>query len=170
VTLTPDRSPFEVYFNRGIVAAQALARALGDHPSVDALTPHIQDPTDPIRINLMGQLQEGLTSLLDRADKDGGTIHAALYELNDPQGLEARLHASAKRLSVILGNEVGPKSDDADSANRAALKASGANVIDRILGKGDIPHNKFMVLTENNQPAAPNKNPAICGGVQSREE
>ena len=42
VTLTPERSPFEVYFNRGIVATQALAHALGDQPSVDALTPHIQ--------------------------------------------------------------------------------------------------------------------------------
>jgi hypothetical protein len=27
-------------------------------------------------------------------------------------------------------------------------------VIDRILGKGDIPHNKFLVLTENNTPTA----------------
>jgi len=154
VTLTPDRAPFEVYFNRGIVATQALAHALGDHPSVDALTPHIQNPADPIRINLMGQLQEGVTSLLERADKNGGTIHAALYELNDPQGLEKQLHDSARNLNVILGNEVGPNSDDADAANRAALKAAGANVIDRILAKGDIPHNKFMVLTENNQPAA----------------
>jgi phosphatidylserine/phosphatidylglycerophosphate/cardiolipin synthase-like enzyme len=154
VTLTPQRAPFEVYFNRGIVATQALAHALGDHPSVDALTPHIQNPADPIRINLMGQLQEGVTSLLARADKNGGTIHAALYELNDPQGLEKQLHDSARRLNVILGNEVGPKSDDADAANRAALKAAGANVIDRILGKGDIPHNKFMVLSENNQPTA----------------
>jgi phosphatidylserine/phosphatidylglycerophosphate/cardiolipin synthase-like enzyme len=154
VTLTPERSPFEVYFNRGIVATQALAHALGDHPSVDALTPHIQNPDDPIRINLMGQLQEGVTSLLARADKNGGVIHAALYELNDPQGLEKQLHANAKSRNVILGNEDGPASDDADADNRAALKAAGANVIDRILGKGDIPHNKFMVLTENDQPAA----------------
>jgi phosphatidylserine/phosphatidylglycerophosphate/cardiolipin synthase-like enzyme len=154
VTLTADRPPFGIYFNRGIVATQALAHALGDHPSVDLLTPHIQNPADPIRVNLMGQLQEGVTSLLARADKNGGSIHAALYELNDPQGLEKQLQANAKSRNVILGNEAGPKSDDADAANRAALKAAGANVIDRILGKGDIPHNKFMVLSENNQPTA----------------
>jgi phosphatidylserine/phosphatidylglycerophosphate/cardiolipin synthase-like enzyme len=154
VTLTPDRPPFGVYFNRGIVATQALAHALGDNPSVDALTPHIQNPNDPIRINLMGQLQDGVTSLLARADKNGGIIHAALYELNDPQGLEKQLQANAKSRNVILGNEQGPKSDDADAANRAALKSAGANVIDRILGKGDIPHNKFVVLTEKNQPTA----------------
>ena len=154
VTLTEKRPPFNAYFNRGITATQALTRELNDHPSVAALAPHILDPTDPIRIRLMGQLQEGVTSLLDRADKGGGIIHAALYELNDPKGLEKRLQANPKSRNVILGNEVGPKSDDADAANRAALKAAGANVIDRILGKGDIPHNKFMVLTENNQPTA----------------
>jgi phosphatidylserine/phosphatidylglycerophosphate/cardiolipin synthase-like enzyme len=154
VTLTPRRPPFEVYFNRGIVATQALAHELGDHPSVDALTPHIQNPDDKIRINLMGQLQEGVTSLLARADKNDGTIHAVLYELNDPHGLEKQLQANARSRNVILGNEQGPKSDDADADNRQALKDAGANVIDRILGKGDIPHNKFMVLSENNQPAA----------------
>jgi phosphatidylserine/phosphatidylglycerophosphate/cardiolipin synthase-like enzyme len=160
VTLTQTRPPFMAYFNRGITATQALSHELNDHPSVPALTPHILDPTDPIRINLMGQLQEGVTSLLDRADKDGGVIHAALYELNDPKGLEKRLQANPKSRTVILGNEqsVDPQTneaiEDADSKNRAALKAAGVSVIDRLLGKGDIPHNKFMVLTENNTPTA----------------
>jgi phosphatidylserine/phosphatidylglycerophosphate/cardiolipin synthase-like enzyme len=154
VTLTEKRPPFNAYFNRGITATQALTHALNDHPSVAALTPHIQDPTDPIRIALMGQLSEGVTSLLDRADKGGGTIHAALYELNDPKGLEKRLQANPKSRNVILGNEQSPTTQDADSKNRAALKAAGVNVTDRILGKGDIPHNKFLVLTENGKPAA----------------
>lgn len=160
VTLTPQRPPFNVYFNRGITATQALSHALNDKPSINALAPHILDPTDPIRIRLMGQLSEGVTSLLDRADKDGGTIHGALYELNDPNGLEKRLQANPKSRNVILGNEqsVDPKTkkaiEDADSENRAALKAAGVNVIDRILGKGDIPHNKFLVLSEKGAPAA----------------
>jgi len=154
VTLTEKRPPFNAYFNRGITATQALTQELNDHPSVAALAPHILDPTDPIRIRLMGQLQEGVTSLLDRADKGGGIIHAALYELNDPKGLEKRLQANPKSRNVILGNEQSPTTEDADSDNRAALKAAGVSVIDRILGKGDIPHNKFLVLTENGKPAA----------------
>ncbi|MGY8665052.1 phospholipase D-like domain-containing protein [Bradyrhizobium sp. UFLA05-109] len=154
VTLTPSRPPFSAYFNRGITATQALSQALHGHPSIDALQPHILDPGDPIRIHLMGQLQEGLTSLLARADKNGGVIHAALYELNDPNGLEKQLRANSHSRNVILGNEQAPDSDDADKANRAALKAAGVNVIDRILGKGDIPHNKFMVLTQNDTPIA----------------
>jgi phosphatidylserine/phosphatidylglycerophosphate/cardiolipin synthase-like enzyme len=163
VTLTEKRPPFNAYFNRGIVATQALSRELKDKPSVAALTPHIIDPIDPIRIHLMGQLFEGVTSLLDRADKDGGTINAALYELNDPKGLEKRLqaadHGNPKSRTVILGNEQAVDADkktieDADSENRANLKAAGVNVIDRILGKGSIPHNKFMVLNQNGGPAA----------------
>ncbi|WP_257167141.1 phospholipase D-like domain-containing protein [Bradyrhizobium sp. SRS-191] len=154
VTLTPERPPFHVYFNRGITATQALTHALNDHPSVPALAPHILDPNDKIRINLMGQLQDGLTSLLKRADAGGGTIHAALYELNDPNGLEKQLHQNPKSRTVILGNEQGKDTDDADAENRTNLKAAGVTVIDRILGKGSIPHNKFMVLTENGKPAA----------------
>ena len=70
ITLTEKRPPFSAYFNRGIVATQALSHALDDNPSIAALTPHILDPADPIRIRLMGQLSEGVTSLLDRADKE----------------------------------------------------------------------------------------------------
>jgi phosphatidylserine/phosphatidylglycerophosphate/cardiolipin synthase-like enzyme len=164
ITLTEKRPPFSAYFNRGIVATQALSHALNDKPSIATLTPHILDPTDPIRIRLMGQLSQGVTSLLDRVDKDGGVINAALYELNDPKGLEERLQAAdrgnPKSRNVILGNEqsVDPKTketiEDADSENRRALKKAGVTVIDRILGKGSIPHNKFMVLSQNGAPVA----------------
>jgi len=160
VTLTEKRPPFNAYFNRGITATQALSRELHDHPSVPALAPHILDPADPIRIKLMGQLQDGVTSLLARADKEGGVIHAALYELNDPNGLEKQLQANPNSRIVILGNEqsVDPKTketiEDADSDNRKNLKAAGVSVVDRILGKGDIPHNKFLVLAQNDAPVA----------------
>ena len=160
VTLTEKRPPFKAYFNRGITATQALSRELNDHPSVPALAPHILDPSDPIRIKLMGQLQEGVTSLLARADKGGGQIHAALYELNDPEGLEKQLQANPKSRIVILGNEqsVDPRTkktiEDADSENRENLKAAGVDVVDRILGKGDIPHNKFLVLSQDDAPVA----------------
>src|ERR1051326_76765 len=153
VTLTERRPPFSAYFNRGIVATQALTHALKNKPSIAALTPHILDPEDPIRIRLQGQLAEGVTSLLDRVDTEGGTIHAALYELDDPQGPAVRLpargagHTDSRH--VVLGNEqsVDKKTkktiEDADAANRQALKDAGVDVIDRILGTGSIPHNKL---------------------------
>jgi hypothetical protein len=152
VTLTPSRPPFNVFFNRGITATQALARALDHKLSVTTLTPHILDPADPIRKRLTGDLETGVTSLLTRADKEGGTIHAALYELNDPEGLEKHLQANPESRNVILGNEQSENTDDADAENRANLKAAGVNVVDRILGKGSIPHNKFMVLSKGGKP------------------
>src|SRR4051794_22667360 len=160
ITLTEKRPPFSAYFNRGIVATQALSHALNDKPSIQALAPHIVDPGDPIRIRLMGQLSDGVTELLTRADKEGGTIHGALYELNDPDGLEKSLQANPNSRNVILGNEQVAKTDttpanqDADSENRENLKKAGVNVIDRILQVGDIPHNKFLVLTQNDTPTA----------------
>jgi phosphatidylserine/phosphatidylglycerophosphate/cardiolipin synthase-like enzyme len=157
VTLTEDRPPFfKAYFNRGLVATQSLSRKLNDNPSIKGLAPHILDPNDPIRISLMGQLFQGVTSLLDRADAEGGLIHGALYELNDPKGLEAKLHENPKSRTIILGNSrsTKPKNDDVDSANRAALKKAGVTVIDRILANGSIPHNKFLILSEKNAPVA----------------
>ena len=157
VTLTPDRPPFKAFFNRGIVASQAVSHALGDKPSIAALGAHITDPNDDVRKRLMGQIYEGVTFLLDQADSSNGQVHAALYELNDPKGLELRLQAAdkgdPKSRNVILGNEQGVDADgkateDADAENRASLKKAGVPVIDRILGKGDIPHNKFMVLEQ----------------------
>jgi phosphatidylserine/phosphatidylglycerophosphate/cardiolipin synthase-like enzyme len=157
VTLTEDRAPFKAYFNRGIVATQAVIKALGGKADINVLKKHISDPNDTLRKQLMGQIYEGVTSLLDRADKDGGSVNAALYELDDPLGLEKRLQASdhgdPKSRTVILGNEVmDDGGEDADAVNRANLKKAGVPVIDRILAKGQIPHNKFMVLTEQGVP------------------
>ncbi|NEI06599.1 nuclease [Rhizobium leguminosarum] len=165
ITLTEGRgSSFKAYFNRGIVATQALSEALNHKPSAAALRPHIVNPQDPIRKRLMGQLFEGVTSLLDRADRDGGEIHAALYELDDPKGLERRLQAvglgNPKSRTVILGNarvsktETHPEIEDGDAENRQNLKNASVKVIDRILKSGSIPHNKSLILSQNGKPAA----------------
>ncbi|NKJ03798.1 phospholipase D-like domain-containing protein [Rhizobium sp. SG741] len=165
ITLTEERGPsFKAYFNRGIVATQALSNALNHKPSAAALKPHIMNPDDPIRKGLMGQLFEGVTSLLDRADRDGGEIHAALYELDDPDGLERRLqaadHGDPKSRTVVLGNariaekENHPEIEDGDAENRQNLKKAGVNVIDRILKSGSIPHNKSLILSQSGKPTA----------------
>ncbi|MBR0984136.1 phospholipase D-like domain-containing protein [Bradyrhizobium liaoningense] len=164
ITLTPDRPPFKAYFNRGIVASQSVIHALGDKADINILKGHITNPADTLRARLMGQIFEGVTSLLDRADASNGKINAALYELDDPKGLEVRLQAADKgkptSRTVILGNEwihddkTNEDIEDADADNRAALKKAGVPVIDRIVQKGRIPHNKFMVLTQADTPTA----------------
>ena len=157
VAVTPDRGLFKAYFNRGILATQMVAHALGT-PSVDRLMRHIGDPNDSLRQALEGQLADALTELLDRADDKGGEIRGALYELNDPQGLEVRLqasdHGSASARAVVLGNERAGSNEDTHSENRANLKAAGVPVVDQILPSGRIPHNKFLVLKQAGQPIA----------------
>ena len=160
VAITADRGLFKAYFNRGIVAMQAVTRALGDKPDVGLLKRRIADPDDAIRKSLQGELFAGVTLLLDQADAHGASILAALYELNDPMGLEVRLqakdHGDPTSRKVILGNERDSKTEkeDVDADNRQALKDVGVDVTDRILGKNSIPHNKFMVLQEHNTATA----------------
>jgi hypothetical protein len=166
VAITADRGQFKAYFNRGIVATQAVVRALGNKADVDQLRRRIADPKDRLRVDLQGELFAGVTSLLDEADgAPGASVRAALYELNDPKGLEVRLqaadgHGSPKSRTVVLGNErsndekTGVEVADFDAANRKALHDAGVNVIDRILPKDTIPHNKFVLLEEGGVPQA----------------
>ena len=104
VAVTPDRGLFKAYFNRGILATQMVAHALGT-PSVDRLMRHIADPKDSLRQALEGQLADALTELLDQADDKSGEIRAALYELNDPQGLEVPLAGQRPRLAGGAGGD-----------------------------------------------------------------
>ena len=60
VMLTYDRPPFKAYFNRGIVASQAVIHALGDKADAKLLGAHIRDPNDSVRARLMGQIFEGV--------------------------------------------------------------------------------------------------------------
>jgi hypothetical protein len=67
VQLTPDHGVLSVYFNRGILATQATAHAL--HSDGDLATmkqevlKRITDRTDPLRINLAGDMVAALTAL-----------------------------------------------------------------------------------------------------------
>ena len=165
VTLTPDRGVFKAFFNRGIVATQAVAHALGT-ASVPRLLQHVAQPDDPLRRMLCGQIAEGLELLLDEADREAGEVRGALYELNDSKGLEVRLqaadHGKPGSRAIVLGNSFVAgdaakgvaANPDADAANRAALRKAGATVVDRILPSGHIPHNKFLVLEKDGAPAA----------------
>jgi phosphatidylserine/phosphatidylglycerophosphate/cardiolipin synthase-like enzyme len=168
-TVTHVRGVFSAYFNRGILATQAVTAALAGKPSADKLNRRIAKADDDLRRRLMGEIYDGVTALLKRADTSGGKddILAALYELNDPDGLEKVLggngnKAVAKTRTVVLGNEFiaadtkkGTLANpDADSINRQNLKNAGAGVIDRILPQGHIPHNKFLVLRADGKPQA----------------
>jgi phosphatidylserine/phosphatidylglycerophosphate/cardiolipin synthase-like enzyme len=130
------------------------------------LKKHIPKENDPIRTFLTGDVLSFLLALVDRAERDGGELYLALYELHDPE-LVARLMKSVKggKAHVILstaGNtDPNPKKappvpkqpivwDTENHDARVGLhQASPANVQDRLFNNADhIGHNKFTVYVQ----------------------
>jgi len=152
ITLSHEASPgIEVYFNRGIVAAQWVSRRLGvtatDLKS-KKLRNVIETPGDPFRAYLYGPLGERLFELLADSTKQKRHIHAALYELDDEE-LEAALEKMGKRAHVVLANgSVKKKGADQNEAARQRL-AGKIDLHDRILRPGVLGHNKFLVVSDD---------------------
>jgi phosphatidylserine/phosphatidylglycerophosphate/cardiolipin synthase-like enzyme len=159
VTLTPNLGKISAYFNRGILSTQHLAHTLDTGPSgvpnYKELIDRIDQPGDPLRGELAGQIIEGMLSLLHRAKEEGGECYAALYELSDPELLQALLDTKSNPglLHLILSNT--GADDEENDAARQALHEAGLDITDRMLGSGHIGHNKFMVYVDpSGQPQA----------------
>jgi phosphatidylserine/phosphatidylglycerophosphate/cardiolipin synthase-like enzyme len=161
VRLHAEHGNCSIYFNRGIISTQAIARSLpkgrGGAPSADALQKHIQEPGDPFRLRLMGNLNEGVLQLLDRAAKEAGECYAALYELTDRELIDHLKGVGKKKLHLILSNaDTSEKKDGTtvkvqDGTNRDSRKevhAAGLDVKDRMLRSVHIGHNKFVVYVD----------------------
>jgi phosphatidylserine/phosphatidylglycerophosphate/cardiolipin synthase-like enzyme len=172
VSLSHDYGDCSVYFNRGIISTQALSRALskGNHraPSTKDLKDAIQDPKSSIRAMLEAELNQGVMSLLDRAQKEGGECYCALYEFDDPE-LLAKLQSlkdSQGQVHLILSNADGTETEDStgedgepkkksvtvvDQTNeetRKTLHDAGVDITDRIMKNQHIGHNKFIVYVD----------------------
>ncbi|MFS8047382.1 phospholipase D-like domain-containing protein [Rhizobium sp. BR 314] len=153
VTLTEKHGHCSAYFNRGILSTQYLAHQIPAGPSgapnYVTLKGRIDQPGDPLRENLAGQLIDGLLSLLRRAETEGGTCYAALYELNDVELEGALLQAS--RLSIILSN-TGPDDQENHPARQALHEKAASNpnlqIFDRFVPGGHIGHNKFIIYAD----------------------
>ncbi|MDL2409461.1 phospholipase D-like domain-containing protein [Rhizobium calliandrae] len=146
VTLTPDRGHFKTYFNRGILSTQFVSHAVPKGPSgapnYAVLKGRIDQPGDPLRLALAGQILEGLELLLKKAETENGSCYAALYELDDPDLLS--LLVNGKGLHVILSN-TGPDDQENRAARQTLHAAADIEIIDRFVPGGHIGHNKFVV-------------------------
>lgn len=151
VQLSANRGAIKSYFNRGILASQAVGRQLprgqGGTPSAKVLRDRIDQPRDPLRNNLSGDMCQALMSLLDRAQAEGGKCYLALYELSDTE-LVQHLIGSAF-VEIILASAGESKDPDATNAPaRQSLHESGVRIADRIMPSGHIGHNKFVVYCD----------------------
>jgi len=169
VSLDSKRGNCSVFFNRGIISTQAIARNLpktkAGVPSTAALQQAIKKANSPIRKRLVGELEDGVLTLLERAASEGGSCYCALYELSDAD-LIKHLKSLKKKLHIVLANageDTEEGSGDGDSTNnaaRTALHALDLDVTDRMMKKGHIGHNKFVVYVKGRKPKA-----VLCGST-----
>jgi phosphatidylserine/phosphatidylglycerophosphate/cardiolipin synthase-like enzyme len=136
------------YFNKGIVAAQWVSRALAAQGKKPKIADIIADPKNPLRIALSGLLRSQILSLLQDTKNKGGEVYAALYELNDPE-LLAGLTAFGKKCHLVLANGAfKPPDNDENKKVRADLK-NKVDLHNRLVGKPHFAHNKFVVLCDS---------------------
>ncbi|MDX6625606.1 MAG: hypothetical protein QOE56_595 [Solirubrobacterales bacterium] len=135
------------YFNRGVLATQAVARRLaGDEPWSSRLSKMIETPGDSTRDYLSGELRPALLKVLaDAKESSDAQVYAALFELNDPE-LIAGLCDLGPRAHVILANGTDDKGDENEVA-RGELSAKDVDVHKRMTGSR-LAHNKFLVVCD----------------------
>jgi phosphatidylserine/phosphatidylglycerophosphate/cardiolipin synthase-like enzyme len=153
LTVSAQRTPhIAAYFNKGIVAAQWVSRALAAEPKNSNIKDLIANPGGSLRNKLSGLLRLGILSLLADARKNNHKIFAALYELDDPELIDG-LTAFGNDCNLILANGAfkknTPPHNDENSVVRAKLKTK-VNVFDRIVKLGHSSHNKFVVFCDSN--------------------
>jgi phosphatidylserine/phosphatidylglycerophosphate/cardiolipin synthase-like enzyme len=104
-TVTDNFGDVSAFFNNGILSTQNLRKQLetpdGKAPTKPQIDAHIQKTGDPIRTFLSGDVLPALKSMFARAEKEDGTLHLALYELDDPELVELLVQNQA-RLNIIL--------------------------------------------------------------------
>ena len=136
-------------FTHGILSTQFLAHHLppgsDGGPSSSTLISKISDPSDSLRKDLAGKTTSMLLEPLQKVVAQGGTCYAALYELTDPELIDA-IVAAKDRVHLILGNSDAQNTENGPT--RQKLLDEGIDVTDRFLADGHIPHNKFIVYVD----------------------
>jgi hypothetical protein len=148
-TITGQASPHvSAYFNKGIVSAQWVSRALAAVGPNAKLSDLIAQPGNTLRNALSGLLRPQLLRLLDDVKESGGEIYAALYELNDPELIPA-LTALGQKCHLILANGAfGARTNDENKAVRAQLRGK-VDLYDRLVPQGHLAHNNFVVACDS---------------------
>ena len=132
------------YFNKGIVSAQWVSRALKAISPNAKLSDLIAQTNNSLRNALSGLLRPQLLQLLDDVRKNDGEIYAALYELNDPELIPALVALGQKCHLILANGAFKPPDNDENIKVRAQLRGK-IDLHDRKVGKGHFAHNKFLV-------------------------
>ncbi|MDH4218424.1 MAG: phospholipase D-like domain-containing protein [Candidatus Aminicenantes bacterium] len=149
-----DMGEHAIFFNRGVIASQAYARKFQNR------TPDSEDLTDKATIWLSRGLMEGALDFISQAKSSRYALCAAVYEFSFIPFLEAFKKAAAAGADVKIIYEAGSQKKEGKmvltsttEANKRAIKKVGIqNLVIPRKKRKNIPHNKFIVLLENNTP------------------
>ena len=149
MTISGQATPnVSAYFNKGIVAAQWVTRALAGLGKAPKIADLIGAPGNTLRNALSGLLRQQLLALLAEVKANNGEIYAALYELNDPELLTA-IKALGKKCHLVLANGAfKPPDNDENKKVRAELR-SIVDLHDRLVTGNHFAHNKFVVFCDS---------------------
>ena len=141
-------SSVSAYFNKGIVAAQWVSRALAKLGKNAKLGDSIGTVGDPLRDALGGLLRLQVLAMLGEVKAKGGEVYAALYELNDPELISA-LTALGKKCHLLLANGAFKSGKpDENLSVRDSLRGI-VDLHDRIVTGSHFAHNKFVVVCDS---------------------
>ncbi|GAA3962813.1 phospholipase D-like domain-containing protein [Mucilaginibacter dorajii] len=145
---------FAVYFNRGTVMSQYVARiAREKNWTATDISNHVKLLQEPLRIFLSGELRLAILKLLDDVIANPFLeIHAALFELADDE-LIGKLKQIGGRAHIILSDGANTHGDE-NKDIRGILKHEGLNIYDRILGNLGLGHNKILITVDNRTDTA----------------
>ena len=131
--VTNNYGDVSAFFNNGILSTQNLRKQLetpdGAAPTKPQVDAHIQKAGDPIRTFLSGDVLPALKTIFTRAEKEDGTLHLALYELDDPELIDLLVQNQA-RLHLILST-AGSKPVNAGKAKPASMAAAAKSAVKR---------------------------------------
>jgi len=139
----------EAYFNRGTLMSQIVSRFVQGNTSDDALRNFVKslsDPATPARRYLSGDALHQILAFLHDADRRGSQIHAAIYEMNDEELVDA-LKPFKGRGHVLLGNGSATRPTIAGELSGAGLEVKHRDLSNAGRSSPSV-HNKFVVESD----------------------
>ncbi len=151
-----DRGTHSILFNRGAIPSQAFARKFGNAPPGDENDPEAED----VQWLARGLLKAAL-DFIGQARSPRFKLRAALYEFKYRPIMQALAAAAGSGADVKIVYEAGSETTggvtrptSTTRGNEAAIQALGLDrrLLIKRLNRREIPHNKFIVLLEDDRP------------------
>jgi len=139
----------QAYFNRGTLMSQIVSRFVNGDVSDASLRKFLDDLATPgfqARLYLSGDALHEILGFLRDADRRGSTIHAAIYEMNDQELVDA-LKPFGSRGHVLLGNGSATRPTVAQQLTSAGLEVKHRDLSHAGKSSPSV-HNKFVVESD----------------------